>query len=146
MTDYSELVERLRDQRITISWSSGIGIAKSSPEANVLCAEAAAAIEAQRQELDEARAELAKVRERIERLEGALQRIADKSAWDEVMELKNMARAALEAAPDFWALATEHGDEVAAPEAGAGQVYCPRCHDYECVCVQQSPAQPEEGK
>lgn len=34
---------------------------------------------------------------RIERLEGALQRIADKSAWDTVMELKNMARAALEA-------------------------------------------------
>ena len=31
-----------------------------------------------------------------ERLAAALRRIADKNAWDEVMELKNMAHAALE--------------------------------------------------
>ena len=36
------------------------------------------------------------LRATVARLEGALERIADKSARDEVMELKNMARTALE--------------------------------------------------
>jgi len=83
------------------------------------------------------------------------------------------AAAAPEAGPDFWALATEHGDEVAAPEAGAGPKpefvappTCPVCfgagyyaqetwgsNGYyrkdrlrcECAGLQQSPAQPEGG-
>lgn len=43
--------------------------------------------------------ECERLREENARLRKALLRIADKNAWDEVMELKNMAHAALSAVP-----------------------------------------------
>ena len=102
-------------------------------------------------ELVEARAELKEVCKevhdgelyecRLERERDALRAVIEAhnkmchdqcEIWAEITLLP--AAAAPEAGPDFWALATEHGDEVAAPEAGPkDDGECRSCVNGQCV-------------